>query len=112
MFAAHWVLTFHSFLNQITFGDIDSPKAFSRVIRCDQSIVQCEKLYRVDQLIDDVCERRIGYREAKIRLDEIINLPPRYPAWAKIVAMTASCAGCAPLFFGGTIVWSTGIHQW
>jgi uncharacterized membrane protein YjjP (DUF1212 family) len=85
----------------ITFGEPDSPKAFSRVVRCSQTLVQSEKLYLIDQLIDDISARRLDFEDARKRLDEIVAMPPRFPVWAKILAGAVSSGACPPLFFGG-----------
>lgn len=88
----------------ITFGAPDSPKAFSRVVRCSQTLVQCEKLYLIDQLIDDISAQRLDFEDASKRLEEIVAMPPRFPMWAKMAAGALASGGCAPLFFGGSWV--------
>lgn len=73
----------------------------TRLIRVAPGEVDLDKLSRVDQLIQDVAERRLSPAAGIHALDRIVSSPRRYRGWMVVVAFAVASAASARFFGGG-----------
>ncbi len=81
-----------------SFGEPDDQ--FVTLARVQPGNVQLDKLVELDEVIEALYRGDLSMDAAQGRLDAVVQAPPRYPAWAHVVAFGVA-SGAAAEFFGG-----------
>lgn len=74
-----------------------------RMRRLPSSTVDLDRLEHVDAIFNDVAYGRTTIERARVRIREVTQKPPHWPAWMLWLA-SAAAAGSAAIFFRGGIV--------
>ena len=82
----------------ISFGNPEGEGSQTHIFEVDQGL-DCEKIYLVEQLCQQLSDGECSLTEAQQRLEEIRHLPARYNDWIKILCNGFAAAAIAPLFF-------------
>lgn len=81
----------------------DGRPPIQRMERVEEWKVNLGRLTEVDEIFNDVADRKTSIADARVRLAELIASPPPYGAFARWAA-TAIVSGAAAVFFRGRAI--------